>query len=135
MISSFEPRMLHTMLRVHDLPKMLNFYCAVLGMRELRRIEMPELRRTLVFIGYAGSAAEAQVEFWHDWDTAGTAVPHEPSPGHLGIGVRDIAGCVRDLAAEGVPVRREPAPLRPGGRVIAMIEDPEGHEIELLAID
>ena len=72
MISTFEPRMLHAMLRVHDLPKMLNFYCGVLGMRELRRIEMPELRRTLVFIGYAGVAGEAQVEFWHDWDTAGT---------------------------------------------------------------
>jgi lactoylglutathione lyase len=135
MITPFEPRMLHTMLRVHDLPKMLNFYCVVLGMRELRRLEMPELRRTLVFIGYAGAAAEAQVEFWHDWDTAGTPVPHDAGAGHLGIGVRDIVQCVRELAAEGVLVRREPAPLRPGGRVIAMIEDPEGHEIELLAVD
>jgi len=133
MISTFEPRLLHAMLRVHDLPKMLNFYCVVLGMRELRRIEMPELRRTLVFIGYGSGPGDPQVEFWHDWDTAGKAVPHDASPGHLGIGVRDIEQCVRELAAEGVLVRREPAPLRPGGRVIAMIEDPEGHEIELLA--
>jgi lactoylglutathione lyase len=104
-------------------------------MRELRRIEMPEQRRTLVFIGYAGSATEAQVELWHDWDSAGTPVPHDAAAGHLGIGVHDIVGCVQALAARGVRVRREPAPLRPGGRVIAMIEDPEGHEIELLAVD
>ncbi len=133
MIAAFEPRLLHTMLRVHDLPGMLDFYCAVLGMRELRRIEMPELRRTLVFIGFGSAPSDPQVELWHDWDTAGTSVPREASAGHLGIGVRDIEQCVRALAAAGVRVTREPAPLRPGGRVIAMIEDPEGHEIELLA--
>ncbi len=133
MISDFAPRLLHAMLRVHDLPGMLHFYCKVLGMRELRRIEMPEQRRTLVFIGYGGAPSEPQVEFWHDWDSAGQPVPREASPGHLGIGVRDIERCVRELASLGVPIRREPAPVRDGGRVIAMIEDPEGHEIELLA--
>lgn len=131
----FEPRLLHTMLRVHDLTRMLGFYCDVLGMRELRRLEMPELRRTLVFLGYGRTRDEAQLEFWHDWDTAGMPVPLDAAAGHLGIGVSDINHCVRDLAAQGVPVRRAPAPLRPGGRIIAMIEDPEGHEVELLSLD
>ena len=139
MITDHQPRMLHAMIRVRDLPRMLAFYCEVLGMREIRRIEMPELRRTLVFAGYGGHPSEAQVEFWHDWDDAGTAptggnatAAHES---HLGIGVRDIHGCVRELAARGVRITREPAPIRTGGRVIAMLEDPEGHEVELLAAD
>ena len=137
MITDHQPRMLHAMIRVRDLPRMLAFYCEALGMRELRRIEMPELRRTLVFAGYGSHAAEAQVEFWHDWDDAGTtAAPaggrHES---HIGIGVRDIHGCVRALAARGVRITREPAPIRAGGRVIAMLEDPEGHGVELLAAD
>ncbi len=135
MIASFEPRLLHAMLRVHDLPKMLGFYCGLLGMSELRRIEMPEQRRTLVFIGYGPAPTDPQVELWHDWDTAGMPAPHDAAAGHLGIGVRDIARCVRELAAQGVAVRREPAPLRAGGRVIAMLEDPEGHEVELLGTD
>lgn len=137
MIETHAPRMLHTMLRVRDLPKMLAFYCEVLGMREIRRIEMPELRRTLVFAGYGSHPAEAQIEFWHDWDEAGSAPPagHGAHETHLGIGVRDIHGCVRALAARGVRITREPAPIRAGGRVIALLEDPEGHEVELLAAD
>jgi lactoylglutathione lyase len=155
MIAAHQPRLLHTMIRARDLPRMLEFYCGLLGMREIRRIEMPELRRTLVFAGYGSTPAEAQVEFWHDWDEAGAAAV--PSPGrapvtapvpeptcrtsrgthpfHLGIGVRDIHGCVRELASRGVKITREPGPIRTGGRVIALLEDPEGHEVELLAAD
>jgi lactoylglutathione lyase len=135
MIANHAPRLLHAMIRVRDLPRMLAFYREVLGMRELRRIEMPELRRTLVFAGYGGDPAAALVEFWHDWDDASPPPVHAAHESHLGIGVRDIHGCVRELAARGVKVTREPAPIRAGGRVIAMIEDPEGHEVELLAAD
>lgn len=151
MIAAHQPRLLHTMIRARDLPRMLEFYCGLLGMREIRRIDMPELRRTLVFAGYTGTPAEAQIEFWHDWDEAIAAAAPEsatataPEPAlhaprnvhlfHLGIGVRDIHGCVRELAAHGVKVTREPGPIRTGGRVIALLEDPEGHEVELLATD
>ena len=58
-----------------------------------------------------------------------------PRAGHVGIGVRDIVGCVAKLAAAGIEIFKDPAPVRPGGRVIAMIRDPDGHEIELLASD
>ena len=153
MIAAHEPRLLHTMIRARDLPRMLEFYCGLLGMLEIRRIDMPELRRTLVFVGYAGTPAEAQVEFWHDWGEAITAAAVAPEsaaatapepalhalrnahPFHLGIGVRDIHGCVRELAARGVKVMRAPAPIRAGCRVIALLEDPEGHEVELLAAE
>jgi lactoylglutathione lyase len=120
------------MLRVADLDAMLHFYCRVLGMRELRRIEFPNERYTLVFCGFDAAEPAAQVEFWHDWDRS-TAPSHGDAYGHLGIGVRDIVGFCNDLRARGVKIRREPGAMRPGGRVIALIEDPEGNEVELLA--
>ena len=131
----FAPRLLHTMLRVRDLAQMLDFYCGTLGMRELRRIEFPAERYTLVFAGFAGDPAEAQVEFWHDWDREQPYGTRNSGYGHLGIGVRDIVGCIAVLRAKGVRILREPGPMRQGGRVIALIEDPEGYEIELLATE
>jgi lactoylglutathione lyase len=133
-VKEHAPRLLHTMLRVRDLERMLGFYCGVLGMHELRRIEFPAERRTIVFVGYDASGDAAQLEFWHDWDVTRPFAP-DAAYGHLGIGVRDIETCCRALAARGVRVLREPAALRPGGRVIALIADPEGHEVELLAAD
>lgn len=124
-------RLLHTMLRVHDLAAMLDFYCAKLGMRELRRIEFPTQRHTLVFIGYGGNSGEAEVELWWDWDRNAPPRAGE-SYGHLGIGVDDIHGTCNALRAQGVTLAREPAPLRSGGRVIALLHDPEGNEVELL---
>ncbi|MFO1426112.1 MAG: VOC family protein [Steroidobacteraceae bacterium] len=136
------PRYLHTMLRVRDLQAMLGFYCGLLGMHELRRIEFAAQRYTLVFIGYGDGRDDPQLELWHDWGdsppaapAAGAATEAERHLGHLGFGVRDIEGCVRKLAARGVAVRRAPAPMRPGGRVIALLADPEGNEVELLASD
>ncbi len=135
-ISGHAPQLLHTMIRVRDLQRMLDFYCGMLGMRELRRIEFPLDRYTLVFIGY--DTAGPQVEFWHDWPDRplareAPAATHSAHAFHLGIGVRDIEGACAALAAAGVPIRRGPAAMRPGGRVIALLDDPEGNEVELLA--
>lgn len=137
-IGAHAPQLLHTMIRVRDLRAMLDFYCAVLGMHELRRIEFPAQRYTLVFIGYG--TAGPQVEFWHDWPDAvatheSAAAQHAVHPFHLGIGVRDIAGACAALTAAGVRIRCGPAAMRPGGRVIALLDDPEGNEVELLAAD
>lgn len=128
----YAPRLLHTMLRVRDLGAMLHFYCDLLGMHEVRRIEFNEQRYSLVFVGYGSAPDEPQVEFWHDWD-AGPPLASGERYGHLGIGVRDIADFCRQLQQRGVIVRRQPAAMRPGGRVIALIEDPECNEVELLA--
>jgi lactoylglutathione lyase len=131
-LAAFAPRLLHTMLPVRDLDAMLGFYCGLLGMRELRRIEFPQERYSLVFIGYATVAEAPQVELRHDWDGTARESPRVRD-GHLGIGVRDIDAAVAMLVAHGVRLRRAPAAMRPGGRVIALIEDPEGNEVELLA--
>jgi lactoylglutathione lyase len=131
-LTAFAPRLLHAMLPVRDLEAMLGFYCGLLGMREIRRIDFPAERYSLVFIGYEAAPEAPQVEFRHDWE-AGSAAPATARDGHLGIGVRDIEAAVATLAARGVPIRRPPGAMRPGGRVIALVEDPEGNEVELLA--
>ncbi len=128
------PQMLHAMVAVSDLDRSMEFYCALLGMREIRRIEVPERGLTMVFLGYADAPAGAmQLELWHE-----PAVPPATPAGHashVGIGVRDLPGCVAALATRGVRVLREPGPMRPGGRAIAIVSDPDGHEVELLATD
>jgi len=125
----FRPRILHAMLRVRDLDRSLAFYCGLLGMRERRRIRIGD--RTLVFIGFDAWPEGAEIELWHE--AAG-----EPRPltgagaGHVGIAVDRIVECCAWLAARGVAIIHGPAPLRPGGRPLALLHDPDGHEIELL---
>lgn len=133
------PRLLHAMLPVRDLESMLAFYCGLLGMRELRRIEFHTERYTLVFIGFESAPLAPQLEFRWEWDAARRPAPRPegaaPAPaGHIGIGVEQIEAACATLAARGVPIRRAPGAMRPGGRVIALIEDPEGNEVELLAL-
>jgi lactoylglutathione lyase len=128
------PRLLHTMLRTQRPDAMLAFYCGLLGMRELRRIEFAAQRYTLIFLGFESSAEASQLELWHEWDRATPYLPGERF-GHLGIGVQRLNSVCDALRERGVRVTREPAPMRPGGRVIALVEDPEGNEVELLAAD
>lgn len=119
------------MLPVADLERSLAFYARWFGLVEVRRIPFPDIPRTLVFLAQpdAGPAA-MQIELWHE-----PGQTHAPSAGHVGIGVRELHTLVAALAADGVTVLRPPAALRPGGRLIAMIRDPDGHELELLADD
>jgi lactoylglutathione lyase len=133
-LAAAAPRLLHTMIRIRDPQAMLGFYCGLLGMHEIRRIEFAAERYTLIFIGYGTRPDDPQVELWHDWSGAPPAATGERH-GHLGIGVRDIAAVCGELRTRGARIRRDPSPMRPGGRVIALLEDPEGNEVELLAAD
>jgi lactoylglutathione lyase len=123
-------RLLHTMIRVHDLDESLRFYCNALGMIVLRRKEYPTGRFTLVFVGYGDEAHDAVIELTYNWDThhyeLGTGF------GHIAIGVDDIYATCTALRAHGVKVVREPGPMKHGGSHIAFIEDPDGYRIELI---
>ncbi|MDP2309654.1 MAG: lactoylglutathione lyase [Pseudomonadota bacterium] len=124
-------RLLHTMIRVRDLDRSLDFYTRHLGMRLLRKSDYPGGRFTLAFVGYEDEASGAVLELTHNWDQA------EPYTlgdawGHLAIGVPDIHGVCARLAAAGVPVPRPPGPMKHGGTVIAFVEDPDGHKVELI---
>jgi lactoylglutathione lyase len=127
--SSF--RMLHTMVRVLDLEKSIDFYTRLLGMNLIRRKDYESGRFTLAFVGYGDESAGAVIELTHNWDqkepyTIGSGF------GHMAIGVPDIYGTCEKLGKEGVKIPRPPGPMKHGGSVIAFIEDPDGYKIELI---
>ena len=125
-------RLLHTMLRVRDLDRSLAFYTGLLGMRLLRRHAYSQGRFTLAFLGYGPEAETAVLELTHNWDRT---EPYEQGTafGHIAIAVADLAGTCAALATAGVSIPRPPGPMAAGGPdVIAFIEDPDGHRIELI---
>lgn len=124
-------RLLHTMIRVMDLDRSLDFYTRLLGMKLLRRTDFPSGEFTLAFVGYGDEAATAVIELTHNW---GRKEPYEIGTafGHLAIGVPDIHGTCERLAREGVKIPRPPGPMKHGGSVIAFVEDPDGYKIELI---
>ncbi|MEZ5669207.1 MAG: lactoylglutathione lyase [Alphaproteobacteria bacterium] len=124
-------RLLHTMIRVRDLDKSLDFYTRLLGMKLLRKKDFPTGKFTLAFVGYGDEESSAVVELTHNWDQE---TPYELGSGfgHLAIGVPDIYGVCKQLEAEHVSIPRPPGPMKHGGSVIAFIEDPDGYKIELI---
>lgn len=123
-------RILHTMLRVTDLDRSIDFYQRVLGMRLLRRKEYPQGRFTLAFLGFDNEPNGAQIELTHNWDTDHYDLGN--GYGHIAIEVEDVhAACERIRAAGGV-ISREPGPMQHGSTVLAFVKDPDGYSIELL---
>ena len=124
-------RLLHTMLRVLDLDKSLDFYTRLLGMTLLRRTDYEGGRFTLAFVGYGAESDTAVLELTHNWDQT---EPYEigTAYGHIAIGVPDIYKTCEQLAAEGVKIPRPPGPMKHGSTVIAFVEDPDGYKVELI---
>jgi lactoylglutathione lyase len=124
-------RLLHTMIRVRDLDRSLDFYTRLLGMNLLRKKDYPSGEFTLAFVGYGSEESDAVIELTHNW---GQKEPYQLGTGfgHLAIGVGDIYKTCEWLAAEGVKIPRPPGPMKHGGSVIAFIEDPDGYKIELI---
>jgi lactoylglutathione lyase len=123
-------RYLHTMIRVNDLEESIKFYTNLLGMRELRRIDVPDGKYTLAFVGYDDEANSTVLELTYNYGTdhyeMGSAF------GHLAIGVSDVAATCEALRAAGAKITREPGPVKFGTTIIAFLEDPNGYKIELI---
>jgi lactoylglutathione lyase len=123
-------RILHTMLRVGDLQRSIDFYTRVLGMKLLRTSENPEYKYTLAFVGYGGNPDHAELELTYNWGVdkyeLGTAY------GHLAISATDIVEACNAVRANGGNVTREPGPVKGGSTVIAFVTDPDGYKIELI---
>jgi len=124
-------RFLHTMIRVRDLEKSLDFYMRHLGMKLLRRKDYPGGEFTLAFVGYGDEADHTVIELTHNWGQE-EDYSHGTGFGHLAIGVPDIYGTCERLEKEGVKIPRPPGPMKHGDTVIAFIEDPDGYKIELI---
>ena len=124
-------RLLHTMIRVKDQDKSIDFYTRHLGMKVIRQKEFEGGRFTTTFIGYGDESSEAVIELTYNWDQD-EPYSHGSGFGHLAVGVPDIYGTCEALEAEGVSIPRKPGPMKHGTTVIAFIEDPDGYKIELI---
>jgi|TARA_B110000116_G_C16626312_1_gene486156 lactoylglutathione lyase len=127
-------KMLHTMIRVLDIEKSVDFYTRLLGMKLLRKKDFPGGRFTNVFVGYGSEDTHAVVELTHNWDQV---EPYELGSGygHIALGVKDIYKVCEDLEKSGAKIPRKPGPMKHGTTHIAFIEDPDGYKIELVDLD
>ncbi|KAH1067659.1 hypothetical protein J1N35_032646 [Gossypium stocksii] len=123
-------RMLHVVYRVGDLDRTVKFYTGCLGMKLLRKRDIPEERYTNAFLGYGPEDSHFVIELTYNYGVdkydIGTAF------GHFGIGVEDVAKTVELIKIKGGKVTREPGPVKGGTTVIAFVEDPDGYKFELI---
>lgn len=123
-------RLLHTMLRVGNLEKSLDFYQNVLGMKLLRRKDYPEGRFTLAFVGYGDETDSTVLELTHNWDTERYDLGN--AYGHIAIEVDDAYEACERVKPQGGNIVREAGPMKHGTTVIAFVEDPDGYKIEFI---
>ncbi|HUF90122.1 MAG TPA: VOC family protein [Gemmatimonadota bacterium] len=121
-------RLLHTMIRVKDLERSVDFYTSVLGLREQRRKVLEKADATLVFL--VDDAAHHAIELTHNHD--GRDYDLGTQFGHFALGVPDLEAARAELAGHGVEFSRGPYQVSAGGSTIAFIRDPDGIEIELI---
>ena len=123
-------RLLHTMLRVGDLNKSVDFYTRVLGMTLLRRNDYPEGKFTLAFVGYGPETEHAVIELTHNWGVEKYDLGN--AFGHIALEVDDAYDACDKIRAAGGKVVREAGPMKHGNTVIAFVDDPDGYKIELI---
>jgi len=127
-----EGRFLHTMIRVGNLERSVDFYTRLLGMKELRRRDVPEGKYTLVFLGYGDGNASGGAEIELTYNYGVERYEQGNAFGHLAVGVPDVAAAAEAVRDGGGKVTREPGPVKFGTTVIAFVEDPDGYKIELI---
>ncbi|PLA75496.1 lactoylglutathione lyase [Hydrogenovibrio sp. SC-1] len=123
-------RLLHTMLRVGDLDKSIQFYTEVLGMTLLRRKEYPEGEFTLAFLGYGNEADNTVLELTYNWGQSQYDLGE--GYGHIAIEVEDVYQAADAIQAAGGKILRPAGPMNAGTTIIAFVEDPDGYQIELI---
>lgn len=123
-------RLLHTMIRVGDLQRSIDFYTQVLGMRLLRKSDYPGGRFTNAFVGYDDESRVAVLELTHNWDTK--SYDMGSGFGHVAVEVEDAYKACAEVKKRGGKVSREPGPMKHGSTVIAFVEDPDGYKIEFI---
>lgn len=123
-------RILHTMLRVGNLEKSIQFYTDVLGMKLLRRKDYPEGEFTLAFVGYGDEADEAVIEMTYNWGV--DSYDLGDGYGHIALEVDDVYQATEAIKKRGGKVIRDAGPMNAGTTIIAFVEDPDGYAIELI---
>ena len=128
-------RILHTMLRVGDLDKSIDFYVNRLGMNLLRRKDYPHGKFTLAFLGYGSEKENTVIELTYNWGKKSDDYQLGNKFGHIAIGVKDIYLICQKLENDGCKVTTKPKTMKNSTTVLAFIEDPDGYKIELIQRD
>jgi lactoylglutathione lyase len=123
-------RLLHTMLRVGDLQRSIDFYTNVLGMTLLRTTDRPEQKYTLAFVGYGTNPQHAELELTYNYGISSYEMGG--AYGHIAIEVPDAAAACASIGTHGGKVTRPAGPVKGGTTMIAFVEDPDGYKIELI---
>lgn len=123
-------RILHTMLRVGDLDKSIQFYTQVMGMQLLRQHDNPEYKYTLAFLGYADESEQAVIELTYNWGVAEYNLGN--AFGHIAIEVDDVYSACEKIRQAGGTISREPGPVKGGTTEIAFVRDPDNYALELI---
>jgi lactoylglutathione lyase len=123
-------RMLHTMIRVGDLQRSIDFYTRLLGMKLLRQQDYPAGKFTLAFVGYGDERENTVIELTHNWDT--DHYDMGSGFGHLAIEVEDVYAATENIRSLGGKIIRDAGPMNAGTTIIAFVEDPDGYPIELI---
>jgi lactoylglutathione lyase len=128
-------KILHTMLRVGDLARSIDFYTRVLGMNLLRTTDRPEQKYSLAFVAYGRGNADgdAEIELTYNYGVAGYELGS--AYGHIALAVPDVAATCERIRAAGGKIVREAGPVKGGNTVIAFVEDPDQYRIELIERD
>jgi len=121
---------LHTMLRVGDLQRSIDFYTRALGMTLLRTADRPDQKYTLAFVGYGSNPQHAELELTYNYGV--TSYELGTAYGHIALGVPDVVASSEQVRAAGGIVSREPGPVKGGNTIIAFVSDPDGYKIELI---
>ncbi|NRR29139.1 lactoylglutathione lyase [Oxalobacteraceae bacterium] len=123
-------RILHTMLRVGDLQRSIDFYTQVLGMKLLRTSDNPEYQYTLAFLGFGSNPEHAELELTYNYGVS--SYEHGTAYGHIAVSAEDIYAACASVKEKGGQVTREPGPVKGGNSVIAFVTDPDGYKVELI---
>ena len=123
-------RILHTMLRVGDLERSIQFYTEVLGMKLLRTTDRPDQKYSLAFVGYDGEDKTAVLELTSNYGV--DKYDLGAGFGHVAIEIPDVKGACDAVRAKGGTVTREAGPVKGGATVIAFVQDPDGYKIEFI---
>lgn len=125
-------KFLHTMLRVGDLQRSINFYTKVMGMNLLTIKDMPEQKYTLAFLGYGAGNADGSAELELTYNHGVSSYEPGTAYGHIALGVSDVAATCAQIRAAGGNVVRDAGPVKGGTTIIAFVQDPDGYKVELI---
>lgn len=123
-------RLLHTMFRVGDLPRSIDFYTRLLDMQLLRQADNEAYKYTLAFLGYGPESDQTVLELTYNWGV--DQYTHGNAYGHIAVEVEDAYAVCDRVTAAGGRVTRPAGPVQGGQTVIAFLEDPDGYKVELV---